>query len=119
MRLLVIDIHRRVERVWPVSMAFDFARFDILRRHDNDGDSLLDDHLPEVVSGVRHGALTGDVCTLLPAHTRPDVACVDVVFAASQHHPCRVVCKPNTSQILTIVLPLSIRCCETINLLQY
>ena len=48
-----------------------------LREHDNDGALLLEDHLPEVVPGLRERALRGDILpgglvTLGGEHTDTD-----------------------------------------------
>ena len=55
---------------------------------------LLPNHAPEVVGGVRHGALTRDVVEVRVTDVVADVAGVDVVTRPSriiQHHTCSIV----------------------------
>lgn len=63
---------------WPVHVALSSSSLNQIRNHDNDGNSLLPNHLPESVKGAWQRSLCSNECPRL--HIAVNVICINVVI---------------------------------------
>lgn len=84
---------RSFHRVGPVLVTLDLPILHIQRQHGNYRDILFPDHLPEVMWGIRKGALCCNVVGLHLPDIHQDVTGINVVVFSCQFYSVEVICK--------------------------
>lgn len=80
MKLILVDIPRHAQPLWPVLVTFDPSSLYLLGHHGNNIRFAFPHHLPEGLHCSRQGTLTGDIKELFISDMHANVAGVDVVL---------------------------------------